>query len=64
MVQIDSKHKCETCAKANLKISSIQVLKETQKPFDLILSDIYDLNMIKQEELISILLLLFMIVQN
>ena len=44
--QIDSKHKCETCAKAKLIKSSFQSIERHIEPLDLIHSNICDLKFV------------------
>lgn len=43
--QIDSKHKCETCAEAKLTRTSFSSVERNTEPLDLIHSDICDLKM-------------------
>ena len=62
--QIDSKHKCEICVEAKLTRTSFQTIERNTEPLELIHSDVCDLKFVKQEAVISILLLLSMIPQN
>ena len=45
--QIDAKHKCETCIKANLTRTSFQSFERHTEPLDLIHNDICDLKFVQ-----------------
>ena len=46
-LQIDSKHKCETCVEAKMTRSSFQGIERNIKPLDLVHSDVCDLKFVQ-----------------